>query len=1258
MVAKKKYPSNLKVTQLNANKRINLLDAFIIKIFEKEKRDILAIQEPPRFINSMGMGTIYGSNNLGKRRAIIITNNNTIRAENVTMQNQFTTDDMATVLLKVNLRINKDKFVRKDVMFSSIYCPRTVTSAGGVSINVDNPVSETFDSLVRHCGKVKIPLVILTDSNAHSSLWDHFSEDDKRGEKLFEYICVNELSVCNCDGRPTFQRKLNDSKSIIDLTITNKHAEEYVHAWKVNLGRAKISDHNYIDFEYKCGNIENSVIYSRRNINWKKFRGLLSKDIDRFSLKLETNEDIEFANGELSEVLRNAFHLSAKKNNFSKNKKRIWYSKELDKKHRMINSLWNNVVKKNPDDSEVYAEYRLQLNAYSNLCKKAKRKSYRKYHTEVESSEEISKNLKIFQGVGKNQIGTILKDDGSYTHDKQSTLQYLLRKLCDRPGNEQEVFDEELNEYLNSHNMGEEELTKIFNIERLKWAVSEFGSYKAPGADEIFPAILVGAIDFIGDILLEIFKASLRLNYIPTGWRKALVTFIPKPDKADMNSHKSYRPITLSSFLLKTMERLLDFYIKENLRQQGVEIYEKEQHAYIEGKGTETALHNFRHHVERLDDPKKNNKVVTLAVFIDATGAFDSIRYGFIVKALKEKNVNPTISRWIINQLRSRNLSTILGKEEVGISPNTGVPQGSILGPMVWNFGMDILIRQIRKIGTTGLGGVQCVVYADDVALIVRDRSSSNAAARINKALRVVEEWSKASGVSINPDKTKYMSFHRNTEIDLLIGGKAIQKVDSMKYLGVIFDPKLNFRNHFVQVMEKANRTLHAASRMIATTWGLSPKKSLWLYEQIIVPKITYGSIVTWTGAKALDDSFEKFQRKNLRFITGCVKSTPTSFLRVLTGTEKLQDLITRRARETAIRLIGLGVWKVQPETSRTVHQHILPLQGKTQSLANQFAGKTTFDRTFQIHLPTKLNWSKHYEKMYPKEARETILNVYSDGSKSAHGTGFGYVYHYRRDKGKTCENIKLSDDCSIFTAEITAIRFLCYHLGSRSFTGIRRINIFSDSQSSILALRNPRKTSLDAWLAYTALQQLAQKFEIHLSYIPAHMGIVGNEQADKEAKKGSKDGYLISHERADFVKKIRKKSIVIKAANSWTNMTKFQEINSSWYTKLINRKREEVRIMSGIVSNHTLLRDKLRRHYKKNINDQCRECNLAKETLEHILCHCPSYEVTQARKEFLGKASLDISEIDLSKWENLLKFTKATFIAKSFSPWETINLD
>jgi hypothetical protein len=131
---------------------------------------------------------------------------------------------------------------------------------------------------------------------------------------------------------------------------------------------------------------------------------------------------------------------------------------------------------------------------------------------------------------------------------------------------------------------------RVINQSKIRWALGTFKPLKFAGIDGIVPVLLQQGVEHVVPHLCHIFRACMAYGFIPTAWRQVKVTFIRKPGKSDYTEAKAYHPISLLSFLLKTMEKLLDRHIRDGALKEYP--LHRNQHAYQTGKSTETALHN------------------------------------------------------------------------------------------------------------------------------------------------------------------------------------------------------------------------------------------------------------------------------------------------------------------------------------------------------------------------------------------------------------------------------------------------------------------------------------------------------------------------------------------------------------------------------------------------------------------------------------------------------------------------------------------
>ncbi|CAH2217843.1 jg22999, partial [Pararge aegeria aegeria] len=440
--------------------------------------------------------------------------------------------------------------------------------------------------------------------------------------------------------------------------------------------------------------------------------------------------------------------------------------------------------------------------------------SWQKFCTSIESCDGAARIRKILARDNNRTLGSLKKHDGTYTKNDKEMSETLIEthfpgcKIVNAPD-------------WNNHGVrhpSEEDWTlanKIVTPERLTWAINTFHPFKTGGNDNIFPALLQWGQTQLTPWLTAIYKACIAYRYIPLAWREVKVIFLPKPGKSDYTLPKSFRPISLTSFLLKTLERLGDRFLRDGaLRDLPPH---PNQHAYNTGKSAETALHSVVTKIER----DLGNKISTLGTFIDIEGAFDKTTFNSIDKALSRKYLHPTLRSWIRALLEHRIIQVDINGTTKGIVAR-GCPQGGVLSPILWNLVVDDLITKLNT------GGFYTIGYADDIVILISGKLEYTLCEIMQRALRLIERWCKENDLSVNPKKTELVLFTNKRKPDIpklpTLFNTSLTLSNEVKYLGVTLDSKLSWKRHIEDKTNKATIILHQCKRMLGKTWGLKPK--------------------------------------------------------------------------------------------------------------------------------------------------------------------------------------------------------------------------------------------------------------------------------------------------------------------------------------------------------------------------------------------------------------------------------------------------
>jgi hypothetical protein len=180
-------------------------------------------------------------------------------------------------------------------------------------------------------------------------------------------------------------------------------------------------------------------------------------------------------------------------------------------------------------------------------------------------------------------------------------------------------------------------------------------------------------------------------GYIPLAWRAVkVIILIPKPGRDSYELTKSFRPISLTSFFLKTMERLVDSYVRAGTLKSFP--FMESQYAYPWGRSTEAALHDL---VQKIEG-SLNQKEFALGVFLDIDGAFDYASLGLMDAASGDHGVVLTLRRWIDAMLRCRSVRVEIRGSSFRVLVNRRCQQGGVLSPLLWNMEVDCLLRRLQ----------------------------------------------------------------------------------------------------------------------------------------------------------------------------------------------------------------------------------------------------------------------------------------------------------------------------------------------------------------------------------------------------------------------------------------------------------------------------------------------------------------------------------------------------------------------------------
>ena len=310
----------------------------------------------------------------------------------------------------------------------------------------------------------------------------------------------------------------------------------------------------------------------------------------------------------------------------------------------------------------------------------------------------------------------------------------------------------------------------------------------------------------IAEPLRDIFTKSLNNGIIPLTYKHAIITPILKKPNLDPNILKNFRPISNLSIFSKTLERivakqLINFLTSNNL-------CHSLQSAYMPKKSTETAL------IKISSDLLSNldNKYGSILALLDLSAAFDTINHDILIKRLQEIGITDMALAWLTSFITGRTTSICIEKHSSPARTTThGVPQGSVLGPILFNIYIIPLLNLIDTLQ------IKFHNYADDIQLYTNcSQDPTIAPSNISYAINQIGKWLSSNSLCFNPHKTEILFLHlpvHNSQITLpppvICDDTPIVYSTKVRNLGVIFDTTLSFKNHISHTIKSIHYQIH-----------------------------------------------------------------------------------------------------------------------------------------------------------------------------------------------------------------------------------------------------------------------------------------------------------------------------------------------------------------------------------------------------------------------------------------------------------------
>nr|WP_160869998.1 reverse transcriptase domain-containing protein [Pantoea sp. Taur] len=1106
------------------------------------------------------------------------------------------------------------------VVAVTVHCGITFTVCN-IYLPQDNSIQ--IEHLLHIHKQLPKPVLYTGDFNGHNTIWG-CKNVNGRGRMIECFIDSSDLLILNT-GEPTFLSSTYRTYSAIDLSLCSPSLFQIID-WTV-LPDPYSSDH--FPLQLKLSNIFDNDNRKPRWIfekaDWSLFSALANPPPTSAS-----NLSVENGCKAITEAILLAAESSIPKTKgFPKKTYVPWFSKDCKEAIKSRRKSFNK-FRKNMNIAN-FIEYKKERSKCRRTLNSSKKESWKSFVDSINSSTPTNivwNKIRKIKGIYSNTRYTLLSDG----------------KLSDNPEVVGNMFATYYSEIYNepAANVNNEQFdfttddtSLVYNIPFTMWELlSVLRNVKgsSPGPDNIHYTMIQHLPNITLTWLLNYYNHIWQCGDIPSSWLKSEVVPILKTGQ-DKRYPSSYRPIFLTSCLCKIMERVVNQRLKWIL----------EKNNYIQNfqsgfrKGRSTIDHLVQLEAELQYTFVQEEQAV--AVFFDMHKAFDKTNKSIILKKLKSLGFRGNLPIFIQKFLAHRHFKIRIGNTlSSDCEQINGVPQGCVLSTTLFTLA-------INDLGTNLPRGVRVMLFVDDLAIFYRSNDISCIKEKLQTSLNRINLWSHNSGLQFSTNKTKCVHFSRRRNTpqspELLLNGIALPYVTSCRFLGLEFDRRLSWEEHIRTLKEKCLGKLGILKVLSGTCWGADRTSMLKIYQALICSKIDYGSFIYGSARGHNLARLNSIHHTGIRIATGAFRTSPSLSLCVESG---LPPLSSRRNK-----LVINYLSRLYPQTTHPAHRYIfkhrfstkfqqkinatLPLAERVTFIINHLKSinvKTIENNTppwtykkpqlyLQLSRSTKENTStsdyrKRFEKIISSLPEHQL--IFTDGSKSDSSTASAFV------TSDSTHKFKLHQLCSVYTAEVNAIAMALQHSMNLP---IKNVTLVSDSLSALKSLENmySNHPGIQRILEIEKMMTENNK-SIHYIWVPGHIGIKGNEMADKAAKDalalpGRGKNLLTPSELARPLKE----RIYMEWQKIWEDSppSKLKGIKSSvkpWQTSIRGSRREEV-VLTRLRIGHSKI---THLHLiTKEEPPRCEYCNNSL-TVAHIFEQCPFYRRKLQQKNITNSVS------------------------------------
>lgn len=838
-------------------------------------------------------------------------------------------------------------------------------------VNILNPL---YAYLLNHHNS---PCIILGDFNCQTQLIPGY-RTTARGQVFEDLLNEATLALAN-NTQPTWRRgkytSINDYVCYRGTTPPNFQV----------LNDESMSDHSFIS-------VQIDTAYEHMEKRFKTNTSDLSiaiRNLEIATPALRNNKDIDGFIANITTMLQTCIKNCSTEIAVRKKKPYFW-KPELETLKKTLQTLTRRINRcQHIEVLLIYLHTRKILRStYRKIIMESKYAAFRELCTQ---SRPWGTPYKIAKYTPNKPIPLLKSVTGTHCTTNTESIKLLLK----------EKFPTSTQTLERDKHTGVPTPSPEVTAEEIAEIIKKLPNNKAPGPDKLCTHTIKALNRHHKEVLPKLFTSCLTLGYYPQSWRDGRVAFIHKPGK-DPTLTDSYRPLTMLSILGKIYERVINWRIVEHF--DTYHPLHQRQFGFRKNIGTEQAILQV---VNLFTEECLHHRLVA-ALSIDIKGAFDHIEWNGIIEELAAAHIPHYLLRSVSSYLSNRTAHC----DGQSTQLERGCPQGSVLAPTLWNILYDVVIKRIYSNISTNV-----CVYADDTIIIVSADDKEALETRIQQSMASLATELEKIGLLLNIRKTEILLRNRlplylrgnDEELKIVISNHTISTKKSIKYLGMMVDHKLSFKEHVRYIEEKMTKRIPLLQNLARNLYGYGYHARKIMFQGLVFSIAKYCSSIWYhkLKLKTYRNSINKIQRRCDIITSRSYRDVSFDVATILAASTPAHlQIVERSVRWLLSKNLPVPYWGHLPRIETDANgNHTMEGRPITHSEAVK-AFKTA----------TLREWEKMWAAIAPKKWPQLLLptirdrlaiktppNFWTSQAISNHGCLRSYLHRIKRTESSDC---------------------------------------------------------------------------------------------------------------------------------------------------------------------------------------------------------------------------------------------------------------